>query len=289
MELDPVEDQVVIVSELTPDKGIDLDLSITAGIFSSTGVGRPQDARIFLSGSDLPSEATAFIYSRNSNKYELRNKDFRPSPGESYTISASLPGTDYQELSASTSIPMPVSVKRANILSINEIEASSGLVDVVFDIEMELDESINSSTYLHISPKRVLSEYKVGADGEVRITFFAETEDLQVVDILESRNAVTELEHRNGVFVDYAKVKDKMVKLRLSSTTLLDPSKDILQNIEVVVHTLSDELYDYHQNLHKQLINSSTSFTSPTSVFSNIDNGIGVFGGMSSSVSHIKL
>jgi len=289
VDLEPSENQVVIVSELSPDKGIDLDLSITAGIFSPEGVTRPKDARIFLSGTDLLSEATAFIYSTNSNRYELRNKDFRPSPGEEYSITINIPGSDFADLTATTRIPKPVSIVRANVIERNVIEGVNGFVDEVFDIEMELGKSFNNSTYLHIVPARVVSQYKIDSNGEVRVTFFAETEVLQVLSILDAPNAVTELGHREGVFVDYAKLNENMVKLRLSTTSLLDPSIDILENMEVTIFTLSNELYEYHQNLHKQLINNTTSFTSPTSVYSNVENGIGVFGGMSTSNSLIKL
>ena len=80
-----------------------------------------------------------------------------------------------------------------------------------------------------------------------------------------------------------------MVKLRLSTTTLLDPNIDVLQSMEVIVHTISKELYDYHQSLHKQLINNATPFTTPVSSFSNIENGLGVFGGFSTTNSLIKL
>ena len=289
VELDPTEDRVVIVSELSPNRGIDLDLSVTAGIFSPDGVQRPKDATIFLSGSDLPAEATAFIFSTSTNKYELRNKDFRPSPGEQYSITVIFPKSDFPDLTATTSIPEPVSLLRASVLSLDEVEINNGLVDITFDIQMELGQSMNNDTYLHVVPERVLSEYKIDNNGEVRVTFFAETEVLQVLNILDAPNAVIELTHKEGVFVDYAKLSDRMVKLRLSTTSLLDPSIDILQNIEVTVNTLSPELYEYHQNLHKQLINNTTSFTSPTSVYSNVENGIGIFGGLSSSNSLIKL
>lgn len=289
VEIDSTPDKVVVVSELTPDKRVELDLSVTTDIFSGQGAIRPQDATIFLSGTDLPAGATAFIYSNQAGKYQFRNKDFRPSPGESYSLNVTIPGTEFVDLTSTTTLPMPISVDRAMVTGKQNIEGANGFQDVVFDIDFELSESMNNDTYLHIIPKRVLSEFKVDADGEIRVTFFAETENLQVVQIMESLNAINELTHREGVFIDYAKLKDRMVRLRLSTSTLLDPSVDILQNIEVTVHTLSKELYDYHQNLHKQLINNSSSFTSPTTVFSNIENGLGVFGGMSSSSSLIKL
>lgn len=289
VEIEPTPDQVVVVSELTPDKTVELDLSVTADIFSGERAIRPQDATIFLSGTDLPAGATAFIFSSQTGRYQFRNRDFRPSPGESYSLSINIPGTDFVDLFASTYIPIPVSVDRAMVSNKKVLPASSDKEDIVFDIDFELSRSLNNDTYLHIVPRRVLSEYKVDADGIIRVTFFAETENLQVLQILEDRNSINELSHKEGVFVDYSKLDGNNVKLRLSTATLLDPSIDILQNIEVTVYTLSRELYDYHQNLHKQLINNTSSFTSPTSIYSNIENGIGVFGGKSSSSSIVKL
>ena len=289
VEIDPTPDQVVVVSELTPDKTVELDLSVTADIFSGERALRPQDATIFLSGTDLPAGATAFIFSSQSGKYQFRNRDFRPSPGESYSLSINIPGTDFVDLFATTHIPLPVSVDRAKVSDKKKIASSNGFEDVIFDIDFELSKSLNNDTYLHIVPRRVLSEYKIDANGEIRVTFFAETEDLQVLQILKDLNSINELNHKEGVFVDYSKLSGNSVNLRLSTTSLLDPSVDILQNIEVTVYTMSKELYDYHQNLHKQLINNSSSFTAPTTTYSNIENGIGIFGGMSSSSSLIKL
>ncbi len=289
VEIAPSPSMAVIVSELSPDKRIELDLSLTAGIFSGQRAIRPEDATIFLSGTDLPAGATAFIYSNQTGKYQFRNKDFRPSPGETYSISLNIPNSEFSDLVATTSIPMPISVERAMINDVNILSNVDSLEDIIFDIDFQLSQSNNNDTYLHIVPKRVLSQYKVDANGEIRVTFFAETENLQVVQILSTHNAINELNHREGVFIDYAKLKDEQVKLRLSTATLLDPSIDILQNIEVTVYTLSKELYDYHQNLHKQLINNTSSFSSPTTSYSNIENGLGVFGGMSASSSLIKL
>jgi hypothetical protein len=289
VDLDPVEDRIVIFSEISPTKGIDLDLSITSDIFSAEAIRRPQDAIIFMSGTDLPAEATAFIYSKNLNRYELRNRDFRPSPGNEYYITITLPGNDFPSLQASTFVPHPVNIARATASSRKEIPASGGLVDIVFDIAMEIPQSKNDETFLHILPERVFSQYKIDANGEVRITFFANTEPLQVVNILESPNAVTELIHKEGVFVDYSKLNGKMVKLRLSTTTLLDPNIDILENMKVIVKSMTKELFDYHLSVHKQLINNATPFSSSTESFSNVENGLGIFGGYSSSNSLIKL
>ena len=289
VEIDPTPDQVVVVSELTPDKSVELDLSLTQGIFSEDRTLKPEDATIFLSGTDLPAGATAFIFSSRTGRYQFRNKDFRPSPEESYSLSINIPGTDFIDLFATTTIPSPVSVDRAMVREKQVIVTTTGKEDIIFDIDFELGSSSNNETYLHIVPKRVLSQFKTSPSGETTVTFFAETEDLQVLQILENLNAINELNHKEGVFVDYSKLNNREVKLRLSTATLLDPSIDILQNIEVTVYTLSKELFDYHQNLHKQLINNNSSFTSPTTTYSNIENGIGVFGGMSSSSSLIKL
>ncbi len=289
VELEISEDQIVILSEISPSHAIDLDLSVTTSILSSTDVQRPEDAFIFLSGTDLPAEATAFIYSRNTNKYELRNRDFRPSPGQHYFIRISFPNDQMGEIRASTFIPEPITIARANVIAKNELEVNSGLVDVVFDVEIELGGSRNEQTFLQIIPERIFSQFKIDVTGEVQITFFAETEPLQVLNILESPNAINELIHKEGVFIDYSKLQNNMVKLRLSTTTLLDPNIDVLQSMEVIVHTIARELYDYHQSLHKQLINNATPFTTPVSSFSNIENGLGVFGGFSTTNSLIKL
>ena len=289
VEFEPAEDQVVIYSEISPAEGIELDLSITAGIFASEGVQRPDDAQIFLSGTDLAAEATAFIYSRNTNRYVLRNRDFRPSPGEQYSISINFPDDTFQPINATTEIPMPVNISRAMVVDKNEITSSGGLVDIIFDVELELGNSLNEETFLHIIPERIFSQYKIDANGELRITFFAETEPLQVLNILDGHNAVGELIHQEGVYVDYSKLNGKNVKLRLSTTTLLDPSIDILESMEVTIRTLTKDLFEYHESLHKQLINNATPFTSPTATYTNVENAIGIFGGYSVSNSLIKL
>ena len=157
VELEISEDQIVIFSEISPSHAIDLDLSVTTSILSSTGVQRPEDAFIFLSGTDLPAEATAFIYSRNTNKYELRNRDFRPSPGQHYFIRISFPNDQMGEIRASTFIPEPITIARANVMAKNELEVNSGLVDVVFDVEIELGGSRNEQTFLQIIPERIFS------------------------------------------------------------------------------------------------------------------------------------
>lgn len=289
VELEPSEDQVVIFSEISPSTAINLDLSITSDILSSNGIQRPEDADIFLSGTDLPAQATSFIYSKVNKRYELRNRDFRPSPGNEYYIQVGLPIDESIPIQAATRIPFPIAISRAKVTDRDHLETKNDLVDIVFDLELELGPSRNERSFIQIIPERVFSEYKLDPNGEIQITFFAETEPLQVLNVLDSPNAINELIHKECVFVDYSKLSGKVIKLRLSTTTHLDPQIDILESIELSILSMTKDLYDYHQSVHRQLINNSTPFTTPVSSFTNIENGLGVFGGYSTSNSLVKL
>ena len=59
-----------------------------------------------------------------------------------------------------------------------------------------------------------------------------------------------------------------------------DPSNEIL-NFDIYFMNISSSLYHFHKSLKNHVNSSSDPFSQPAQVYSNINNGIGIFGGAS--------
>ena len=105
-----------------------------------------------------------------------------------------------------------------------------------------------------------------------------EREGLVVTSIESGANAVTRLTHKPGLYIDYARLnkQDLIIKVRTDQPLL--NSEELVNRLNLDVHTLSEELYEYHISLSQQLINNSSDFYRPSSNYTNVSNGLGVLG-----------
>ena len=121
------------------------------------------------------------------------------------------------------------------------------------------------------------------------ITNTNEVVSLNVDQIITSQNGVVELIHKEGVFVDYSRVGGNEIIIDLSTKDPLNLESEIFKILDFQLNTMSEELYLYHVNLSKQLINSRSDFSSPIISYSNITNGYGVLGAYSTTITSIEL
>ena len=236
---------------------------------------------VFFSGSDLPALATAMSFNSDKGFYELRRFNFKPTQGNTYEIKAFLPNSRFDTLSATTYIPRSGQINRVNKLSEEIIEVSANEVRHRIRVAITLGEPRDNPAFFQLIPFRVFTTFRTDSDGNVTFTDHNERYELKVLNVLSDRNAVFEFSHKPGIFIDYSRLTDNTIELELETNETLSPFSEVIRLLNIQLNTLSPELYYYHSFLHDQIRANKTTFSYPVNSYSNIHNGIGIFGGYS--------
>jgi len=261
-------DKLDLESIISPNEPIQAGVRISYALGSKSSISYPESAEIELMGEGLQGSSLRFSYKSSSNRYILRNQDFRPKVGGEYQIRAFVPDTDIDTILSSTIIPAQVNISDVRIENV-EVQDVNGTNDFFFDITIEIDESVNTATWLHIKPT-----YRTNTSDEYQ--------KFQVLDVETNKNAVSALYLEEGVFVDMTKLDGNTFTFPVS-TLVPVKSGTLIKNLYFETRSTTKDYYKYHQTRARQINNSDSGLGSPVTDFTNIENGLGVFAGYSSS------
>lgn len=281
--------KINFVSELSPAVPVSAILTQSLSIRGGGEVSNIEDAVVLFSGTDLPSKQTSMIYLPQDDQFLLRSFDFRPSIGGVYDIIAYLPDSGVDTIRARTRIPRPISLRKSELLKIEKVRLSNNRANYIITVGLTLAEPPQRPAFVQIIPYRRKSTFRTDANGNVSVTNTNELSRLNVDEIIAAANGVVELEHKPGVYIDYSRVNGNEIQLVLSTSVPLDEATELIKILEFEVNTLSSELYQYHINLSRQIRGNQTQFSTPVQGYTNIENGLGVFGGFSTLRSSLEI
>lgn len=273
IEVPGTSDELVMNSLISPDMAVEASVALSHSLNSAQQISFPEEAEIELMGTGLQGSNLRFSYKSSSNKYILRNQQFRPEEGGEYQIRAFVPGSDVDTIFSTTVIPNKVRIADASFAN-REIQIVNDAHDYFFDLTVEIEESDVLPAWLHIIPT-----YKTNTSDD-KFKF-------QILDILDNTNAVSTFYLEEGVFVDMTKFTGSEFTLRVSTLIPVKPGA-LIKNIYFESRSTTKDYYRYHKTRARQLEVSDAAYSSPITDFTNIDNGLGVFAGYSTSTHSIK-
>ncbi len=286
--LEDTHQELNFLSEINPEEPVIANLFKSYSLISEQHDIDLTQAQIDFGGTDFPTRSTKIIYIAKDENFALRNFDFRPTPGNSYWIEGYVPGTDMDTIRARTFVPEPVSLKSGMVTEVEKIDQGNGKAHYRATVNIELGEPRQRPAYFQIIPQRKVSLIRREA-GQTIITHTNDLSGMDIVSINTARNAVQELSQKPGLFVDYSRLSGQMISIDIETTEPIDVNTEILKIIDFKINTLSEELYNYHINLHKHLVNNQSDYSAPLMSYSNIENGLGIFGSYSTTVSSIEI
>ena len=122
----------------------------------------------------------------------------------------------------------------------------------------------------------------------------------QYAEILTGNLIYSQLYLKNGLLFTDAIFNNKNYEISGTATTYSYPFGDFDRTDEenlildtthlyISMHHLSPELYNFHSSYATKLDNENDIYSEPTPVFSNIENGLGIFGGENVTVKKIVI
>jgi hypothetical protein len=202
-----------------------------------------------------------------------------PQPGRKYTISVSAPG--FPSVEATSEIPFPIEINTgASDLSIEEkaIDANTALVNFFIDLHIPLP--VPKPSYFHLNFYQQVHSFQINEKGDtiqygffsLPLGFTSQNPDLPFVSYVEERGV---LFGNDALFNNHGKIS-------FTGSFQFRPNEQRLGNFLVELRTVSPEYYFYHRSLARLSLAGSDPFSEPVILYSNIENGQGVFAGFMS-------
>lgn len=191
-------------------------------------------------------------------------------PGRTYEVEALSPS--YGSVYSRCYMPLPVPIDNVQVNLSQGPTADRREIDITF----EMTDRPGETNYYQLV---VFSErkYQDQLTGEERISTF--TVPLEGKDLIMS-NAVGR--PNEGLFFKDEMFAGKPVSLKFGSPYFFHEN-DTLE-LTFYLRTLSKDYYQYHVTSQIQERTSNDPFAEPVSVYNNIEQGFGIFGGASQSV-----
>ena len=274
LDLEAFQTEVVVSSNFSPNHPFQISLSKNNDILTNSPTDFITDAEVqILNAQGVLLNRLTFNKDIVAPYYGLA--DFRPESGVNYQLKINVPGG--ATILAQDKVPNPVALKSIQVDSVR------------FDGTDENSYAIHVQTSFADPSKEVnyyhLKLYYKAIAGRTNTSGF--TEDTQVyllpVTPLASNegnpNIVFDIDKSGVLFTDES-FNGELTTLQFDA--VLDKMKaGEFPKIVGELRTVSTSYYQYHTSLSRQLDNQDRPFAEPVTVFSNIENGLGIFAGFS--------
>ncbi|NNL91276.1 MAG: DUF4249 family protein [Saprospiraceae bacterium] len=300
-EADEFEREIVLNSIISTDSTWNVKLSYTKSIFDDADFSLISDANVRVINQ---SSGQSFFLEQKSPGLYCRGVN--PFEGHEYSLIVDVPNNP--QVRATTYVP---SVLDVSVIS-QAVLDQNGLETIEIDIEIEDDPGEKNYYVWEISP--FTYEERLDNTEEIEIPEIHTIQPLQSVEGETSptneRLNVSPEDTYAVTAIDDSQSDSSDKQTSLSSPSFISDSgktggkilnrlvvnNDILKGIvegssnaetngqpifQLTVMAVSDDLYEYLQTYenYKQTAVKNTSGSSPSDLFSNIENGLGIFGG----------
>ena len=276
-----------LTSEIIANKTVSASLLRTLSFDQNNDDPVLSEAQMMFSGSNLDMGQISMKYQEESKKYIVDDPLVKIKEGNSYTISIESDDPSVDPVSATTYIPRAVKARSVSVRRVEESEVAGGKKYTI-EVVVTLNEPLDLPAYYRVVPFRLISEVQYNSNGEPRYTDYNTRVELDIVDIVTNRGALSEFAHRDGIYADQSRLAEEEIHMVLETTEPLT-SREIVRVLEFDIYTLSEELYRYNENIDLQINNAKSNYSSLTESYSNVNNGFGVFGGGSLTTLFINL
>ncbi len=215
----------------------------------------PEDLLVEVFEENNPVSKKLTAVSDNESFWQMPG-DFSFHEGETYFLKISPAQNIIPQVKSEVTAPRPGSLI-AESAFVSEGETK-------IEIDLTLEKSPNFKSYYHINV------YLIDAEGN--------SDELEITDFRKLYNGAEILTQRNGILIDYDKLpEDKHLSFYANILNSLDIELLKGSFLHLNLKTVTEDYYLYHKSLSQLTESNSNPFLLPTTTFTNISNGYGLF------------
>ena len=269
----PVEKPKLVVNSLfTPDSVWQVQISRNRHILNNLPFQNVEDAQVGV--YDFSSTLIATLAHKGGGVYRGETS---PSPGGSYTLKVET-ATEHNTIAISQ-IPAVVPITSVEV----DLD-TSGFQFNYQEVEMTVNFSdpIEKNYYLI----KILREgYYLDYKTKDTVNFRSETNFTPVDPAYENL-----YDSRTGMLFNdpLFNGKDYGFLMKINSSILMPNDQYSATRVNVILFSVSEEYYQYFTRKNLQDYNQGDPFAQPVQVFTNVENGFGIFAGYTSSVYKLR-
>ena len=294
------EPKIVLYCMLKPDDTISVSLAKSHAVFdvkytpqqiTDAVVRLYRDGELVETLTYVPPESCEYCSPAEHSRYV--SQGIRPVPGSTYRIEAEVPGL--KSVSAETSLPVLVPVLSIDTTTDNEEEYNTFLVTKVKFADPGATEN-----YYRISVTRLEGYYS----GDRSVPYNPEAyvnvvmSDDSYAATAEPIIAPEQEEDLFGIYSSntYNVFSDELISgqeydltLKISFYREPDTTHYEFTHFKIELHSISKELYLYLRSYAAHMQTRDSFFAEPVLVYSNVSDGLGVFGSDAVSTATIEI
>jgi len=280
MDIEDTKIRIVANSFIEPDSTITVNVTRSRHILDNADILPLSDAEVKLYDDGI--FIGTLTYTNNGNYYI----NYIPEEGHEYKIEVN--HNSYDNVYAQTSIPYP-----AIINNIDTIKTYSEYGDEIYNLYVNFNDPENIQNFYYIKAK-VKYQYEEW-DPDIPIYYTVTVGDTTYIYVeyggyvyteyidelyLESDDIIIETEHPNGglIFSDeLIEGTDYTLRTSFYSWSLWSYTNMVY----IDLYSINRDYYNYVKSYEQHRNSSEDPFAQPVNVYTNIVNGIGIFGASS--------
>ena len=270
------EHKLVVNSIFNSNSPFEVEITSTFSPYKEIEVQEIKEATVSIYEEDVLKEILNYQASTDKHLGKYRSS-FIPDLSKNYQIKVSANG--YDEVEAKGKIPTIVPFRAARATN-NNIWPSNGPGLSRYDFSFILDDKPEENYYYLTISSPINKQNEQTLEWEPYAHQYAE--------VLISDLPNTKLYINNGVIFTDKSFNGSTFEVKGSATTYSDIYGDFDATyglvkdstlLEISLHHLSKEVYYFYTSHATNLLNQGDFYSEPSIIYSNIKNGLGIFGG----------
>jgi len=268
--------KIVVNSNFAPGQPFQVSVTKSKNVLSAATEEYVNDAEVRIFSSQGKELDKLQLKHFQHPFYESRR--LQPESGKGYRLEVTVPG--YPQLIAEDIVPFPVALET---IEMDTIETFGEIDERVYKVEINVGftDPIGAQDYYHLSLYNQVLD-PIEEDGPTS-GFDETTSEDDLVPLMPLENdednpAVTFHYEDGGVLFTDEDFDGQKAGLKFYSLISLN-NEAKMGKVVGVLRTVSKDYYLYHTSLSRQIANKDRPFVEPISVYSNIEEGLGIFSG----------
>lgn len=259
LDLPEAEPRLVIESAFGPDTIFSIKISCSSGLNNQEDIKAVINATIEISENGLLIEQQP--WHRWNGIYQ---SSFRPSEKNNYIIKVSAPG--YKTVTAADAVPAEIKID-----SVHTQFVSEDYFEKKYRVKIFFRDLPGEKNYYHLV---VLGEFHYGTQIDYYNLPF-ETSDPSI------KSGNYDDDFYDTDFLGDAVFNDQLFDGQSRELTIIVSDHEPRDIQTVRLSSVSKNLYEYLRTIRSQSNDDDFSLTEPVQIYSNVENGFGIFGGYS--------